>query len=159
MDAIAGLVTPRRFGLVFGTALAALGVVGFAVTGAADPLRDHGATVLGLGVNPAANLLHIGTGVGLTLAATWGAAPARHGALSAASAFLILAGFGYALAGTENNLLGVNGATSTLYLITGLVAAAAARPRHDRATSCHDGSEPPGESPTTAWTRTADRER
>lgn len=124
-------LTPRRFALVFGTGLLALGVVGFAATGLGDAFVDHDVTVLGFGVNPASNLLHLLSGTALLGAGTGEHETARHAAMLTTSAYLLLGVLGLALHGAQTNPLGVTGSTVGLHFTTGLLAALAARPGGD----------------------------
>lgn len=137
------VLTPRRFALVFGTGLLALGVVGFAATGLRDPFLDHGATVLGLGINPASSVLHVATGLSLLLVGTSGTSAARHAATLTTSSYLVLGLLGLVLHGSTANVLGVNLPTVVLHLLTGVAAGLAAHGgASDRASLRNDGSEP-----------------
>ena len=105
-----------RFGLLGGGLLVALGGLGFAVTGAARPLTSSGARLLGIGVNPAQNIVHVQIGMVLVLAATSSTSAARTATLLAAAALGVIGLFGLALVRTTGDPLGLNGWSNALHL-------------------------------------------
>ncbi len=81
----------QRLGPLFGAFYVAFGVIGFFVTGFHGWMRDTPDTVLGLSINPFANLVHVGIGAILLLMTTLASAPAAEGAMMGVGLFFIVA--------------------------------------------------------------------
>lgn len=119
-----------RFARVAGVLYCAAGIVGLAVTGIADLTRNTGASLLGFEVNALANLLHLGVGVALVVAAAVSPESARLVTLLTAAAAGVAGLFGFALIGTDANVLALNTASNNAHLVTAALATlAAARSR------------------------------
>lgn len=108
--------TVIAFGSVGGGLLTVLGALGFAVTGVADPLNPQGQHLLLLEVNPAQNVLHLGLGLSMVVAAAGSWSVARTWALVASSALGMLGLLGLALTGPGGNPLALNGWGNLLHL-------------------------------------------
>lgn len=129
----------RRFGHVAGTGYVAIGLLGFAVTGLSGFAATRGSLLVGLEVNPVHNLLHVGVGSALVVAAARGEPAAHTLALLVSAVYGVLGLLGLGLVGTTGNVLALNTADNVLHLATAATAAAAAHldPRHDRARRFH----------------------
>lgn len=106
-----------RFGYLGGGLLTATGVLGLAVTGLADPLAPHGASLTVLEVNPAQNLLHLALGVWMVVGAAATASTARSAALTATATLGTLGIVGLALTGPDGNPLALNAWDNGLHLV------------------------------------------
>lgn len=114
----------ERFARWGGTLYAALGLVGFGVTGFGGFTRTVGAPLLLLEVNPLQNLLHLAVGIVLIFASAIGPGPARTATLLVASSVGVAGLLGFALTGTDGNVLAVNHAANVLHVLTATVATA-----------------------------------
>lgn len=115
-----------RFALGAGVAYAAVGIVGFGLTGFEAPLRTSGPLLLGLEVNPLHNLIHLLVGIGLIGGGSAGAEVSRVLASLTAVAFGVGGLFGLALVGTDGNVLALNHADNVVHLATAALAAVCA---------------------------------
>ena len=112
----------RRFGQVAGSVYAALGLLGFAVTGFAGFAATTGPSLFGLRLNPLHNTLHLLIGVALVLAAARGEDEARTISMLTAAAYGVVGLLGLALVGTDGNVLALNHPDNVLHLLTAVVA-------------------------------------
>lgn len=119
-----GLTPAERFARWSGALYAGIGIVGFGLTGLGDPMAISGHQLGLLEVNPLQNLLHLLVGTALLVGGSAGARPARTLSLLTATAFGVSGLFGFALIGTEVNVLALNHATNAVHLMTAAVAAA-----------------------------------
>jgi hypothetical protein len=105
-----------------GVGYASAGLVGFGVTGVADPMNTTGHALGILSINPLHNVLHLL--VGLALIAGSGLSPgaARVLTLLTAASFGAVGLFGLAVTGTDGNVLALNPADNGLHLVTAAVA-------------------------------------
>lgn len=78
-------------GPLFGAFYVGIGVLGFFVSGLLRPVQDAHQTLLGLPVDPFANLAHVGIGVFVLLMTTRMPAPVAEGALLGVGLFFIVA--------------------------------------------------------------------
>jgi hypothetical protein len=130
-SAHARTVPAVRFAQVAGVLYTSAGIVGLALTGIGDLTRPVGASLLGFEVNGLANLLHLAVGVTLVVAATAGAEAARVVTLLTAASAGVAGLLGFAVIGTDANVLALDAATNNAHLVTAVLAAvAAARSRH-----------------------------
>lgn len=119
-------VNARTFGILFGATYLVLGVVGFVVTGVAEPAAgDTGDTLIGLELNAVHNLVHILIGAALFLAALAGDVVARQIVLllGAVNVVVGIGGF-FVLERPEVNVLAVNVGDNVLHIVSGLLAVA-----------------------------------
>lgn len=124
-----------RFARWTGVVYAALGIVGFGVTGFGGFARTVGERLLLLEVNPLQNALHLVVGVVLIVTSAVGTHAAKTAGLLTAASFGVAGMLGFALTGTDANVLAVNTAANTLHLTTALVAAACATATRTTATT------------------------
>jgi hypothetical protein len=108
--------TVTRFGHLGGGLLVALGALGLAVTGLADPLAPQGKDLLVLTVNPAQNLVHIAIGLLMIGGAAGSHASARTTMLVASAALGTLGLVGLVLNSPTGNPLAINGWGNLLHL-------------------------------------------
>jgi hypothetical protein len=119
-----------RFARVAGVLYSAAGIVGLALTGTGDLTRTVGASLLGIEVNGLANLLHLGVGVTLVVAAAVGPEVARTVTLLTAAGAGVAGLLGFAVIGTDANVLALNAATNYTHLATAALATIAAARSH-----------------------------
>jgi hypothetical protein len=118
---------PQVFSLVVGFAYLALGALGFLatgpgeVTGFGDPLGETNGELLGFGLSPLHNVVHLIIGL-LGVAMAWGRTSAR------VYGWLLFSGYGGAFVwgvlvagGGANNPLNLNWQDNWLHLVTALV--------------------------------------
>jgi hypothetical protein len=134
-DAPQGPATNQVLALVVAVVLAVAGVAGFVVTGASDWTASHpGHRVLGLGVNPLHNAVHLAVGVaGLLLWRRPGGA--RGYGLLLAVGWTALLVYGLLATGASWDVLAVNGNDTVLHgvlVVLGLVVALWPRRRPGR---------------------------
>ena len=113
----------ERFARWTGAIYAGVGIVGFGLTGFGDPLATTGSQLGMLEVNPLHNLLHLLVGSGLLIGGSAGPDPARTLTLLAATSFAVASLFGFALVGTDGNVLALNHADNLVHLATAALAA------------------------------------
>lgn len=106
----------RRFGELGGGLLTAIGVLGLAITGIAEPLAPMGQHLLVLEVNPAQNLLHLVLGLAMVVGGVGSPRVARISAAAAAAGLGMLGLVGLALVGPTGNPLALNGWGNLLHL-------------------------------------------
>jgi hypothetical protein len=81
-----------RVGLAFGAFYVALGIVGFFVTGFSGFTQQSGDSLLGVGLNPFHNIVHIGIGLLLLIMSRQGkSAAAAEGAVMGVGLFYVVA--------------------------------------------------------------------
>lgn len=119
-----GLTPAEGFSRWVGAAYAGIGIVGFGLTGLQDPMATVGHQLGALEVNPLQNLLHLLVGTALLVGGSAGARPARTLSLLTVTAFGVSGLFGFALIGTDVNVLALNHATNAVHLLTAVLAAA-----------------------------------
>ncbi len=117
----------RRVALVLGVVYLLVGLAGFLVTGGVGFASPDGNSLLGFGVNPLHNIVHILVGVVL-LAASRRTASARAANLAIGATYLLLGIIGLFIADATNalNIIALNGADNVLHLGTALVLLAVA---------------------------------
>lgn len=135
-DAVVGGTTAAvRFARWAGVVYAALGIVGFGVTGFGGFTHTVGQRLLLLEVNPLQNTLHLVVGVVLIATSAAGTHAAKAAGLLTAASFGVAGLLGFALTGTDANVLAVNAAANSLHLVTALAAAACATATRTAATT------------------------
>jgi hypothetical protein len=106
----------RVTALVVGGAFVALGIVGFTVTLAVPTTDPTGVLLLGIvSLNSLQNLIHIGVGAILVIAAVMGRTQARLTTRVLGTALLALGIAGLFLSSTENNIIAVNAAANLVH--------------------------------------------
>lgn len=108
--------TVARFGHLGGGLLVALGAIGLAVTGLAEPLAPQGRDLLVLTVNPAQNLVHTAIGLLMVGGAAGSRTSARTTMLIASAALGTLGLVGLVLSSPPGNPLAINGWGNLLHL-------------------------------------------
>ncbi len=111
------MTATTRFGHLGGGLLTATGVLGLAVTGVADPLAPHGASLTVLEVNPAQNLVHLALGLWMVIGAAATPDTARSATLTATATLATLGVVGLALVGPGGNPLALNAWGNGLHLV------------------------------------------
>lgn len=127
-----------RFGYLGGGLLTAIGVLGLAITGLADPLTPRGQHLLFLEVNPAQNVLHLVLGLSMVLGAARSTTTARTSAAVASAALGMLGLVGLALAGPLGNPLALDVWGNALHLCLAAWGTAATLRHTDDASPVRD---------------------
>lgn len=119
-------INARTFGLAFGTVYLVVGIVGFFVTGIADPVAaDTGHFLVGLRLNAVHNLVHLLIGAALFFAAVAGPFVARQVVFLIGAAYLVVGVGGFFVTGRpEINILALNLGDHILHIVTALLALA-----------------------------------
>ncbi|HEX9767428.1 MAG TPA: DUF4383 domain-containing protein [Nitriliruptorales bacterium] len=115
----------KLFGNVFGAIYALVGVFGFVVTGFVGFAATQGEHLLFFEINPLHNLVHLGVGVALMVAASFPTRITRAAVLTVGGVYAVVGVAGFFVAGTAANILALNTADHLLHLATALVAVAA----------------------------------
>jgi hypothetical protein len=111
---------PVALGL--GVVLVIVGLAGFFVSGSHHAVGADGGELLGLfRVNVAHNIVHVAVGAGLVAAGILGGRPAKVVNRTVGLGYLALSAVGLFTAGTDVDLLALNGADNALHLVLGLV--------------------------------------
>lgn len=124
MDASVGTTTmsPNRVvGAVLGAVFLLVGVVGFIITGFSGFASTEGERLLLFEVNPLHNLVHLGVGAVLLLAAWRGAKIAAAANLAVGLVYGVVGIVGFFAIGTEANLIALNQADNWLHVVSAVV--------------------------------------
>jgi Domain of unknown function (DUF4383) len=114
--------TPNQvLGSVFGAVYVLVGLVGFAVTGAGGFASHDGHRLLFLEINPLHNIVHIGIGLLLLMAARRGAATAKAVNSLVGAVYLAVGIIGLFITSSEVNILALNHPDNVLHLASALV--------------------------------------
>jgi len=114
--------TPNQvLGTVFGAVYVLVGLVGFAVTGAGGFAAHDGHHLLFFEVNPLHNVVHIGIGALLFMAARRGAATAKAVNSLVGAVYLAVGILGLFITASELNILALNHPDNVLHLASALV--------------------------------------
>ena len=138
------MAATRRFGYLGGGLLTAIGALGLAITGLADPLVPSAQHLLVLEINPAQNLLHLLLGLAMVAGGAASPVVARYAAASAAAALAMLGLVGIVLAGPGSNPLALDTWGNLMHLgLAGWgVAATLRRPVPDQPWPGHRETSP-----------------
>ncbi|MGH3440536.1 MAG: DUF4383 domain-containing protein [Nitriliruptorales bacterium] len=115
-------LSAKSLGTAFGAVYLAVGVIGFALTGFGGFFATQGDTLLFFEINPAHNVVHILVGAVLLSAAAAGERLARQTWILIGSVYALVGVVGFALIGTQANVLALNAADNLLHLVTAAVA-------------------------------------
>lgn len=116
----------KLFGNVFGAIYLAVGVLGFVVTGFDGFAATQGDHLLFFEVNPLHNVVHLGVGGALLIAASFPTRVTRAVVLTVGTVYAVVGVAGFFIAGTAADILALNTADHLLHLATALVAFVAA---------------------------------
>ncbi len=126
----------KLFGNAFGAVYLAVGLIGFALGGLDGFVATQGETLIMFEINPLHNVVHVLVGAALLAGAVAGEKVARQVALLVGGAYGLVGLVGFALIGTDANILALNFADSFLHLTTAAVAFLAVA-RSPRGTLAH----------------------
>jgi hypothetical protein len=115
------MVLSQRIGTLFGLVYLAVGALGFAVTAGVGFASTSGKDLIFFEVNPLHNIVHLGVGLALVLAARAGAQAAKGMNGVVGGVYLIVGILGFALVGTEANLIALNHPDNLLHLASAAV--------------------------------------
>ena len=114
--------TPNQLlGLVFGAVYVLVGVVGFAITGTDGFAAHDGHKLVFFEINPLHNIVHIGIGLLLFVAAVRGAATAKAVNSLVGAVYLAVGIVGLFLTSSDINILALNHPDNVLHLASALV--------------------------------------
>jgi hypothetical protein len=119
------MTNATRFAYVFGVTYLVVGLLGFVVTGISGFLDTEGESLLGFGINPLHNLVHVLIGGVLVAAAVQGGEASRLWTRIVGAVLGLVGILGFFIVGTPANILALNVADNLLHLATALVAAVA----------------------------------
>ncbi|HVL82553.1 MAG TPA: DUF4383 domain-containing protein [Actinomycetota bacterium] len=115
----------RLVGTVFGAIYVVVGLAGFLVTSGIGFAERTGATLIAFDVNPLHNLVHLGIGVALIVAAKAGTSPARVMNTVVGGTYLLVGLAGLVIMDGSLNILALNQADNALHLASAAVLLAA----------------------------------
>ena len=115
----------QTLSLAFGAVYAAVGVLGFFVSGDVDFAGEKGASLLGFDVNGLHSVVHLLIGVAL-IAASRTHAAARATNVTIGAVYLLLAALGPVINDTAADIIGLNGADHFLHAASGVLLVAVA---------------------------------
>lgn len=111
----------RLLGTVFGVVYLLVGAAGFAVTGGVGFAATEGNPLVVFDVNPLHNLVHLGIGAALLVAARSSVRAARGVNTAVGAVYLLVGVLGLFLVGSAANVLALNGADNVLHLASALL--------------------------------------
>lgn len=119
-------VSPNRIvGAVFGAVYLLVGLVGFAITAGTGFMATSGPKLIFFELNPLHNIVHLGVGLLLGIAAYKGVKTATAANLLVGGVYLAVGILGLFLVGTELNLIALNHADNGLHFASAAVLLAA----------------------------------
>ncbi|MFP5224335.1 MAG: DUF4383 domain-containing protein [Actinomycetota bacterium] len=107
--------------MLFGIIYIAVGAIGFAVTSGVGFAATSGKDLIIFEVNPLHNIVHLAVGLALVLAARAGAQAAKGMNAVVGGVYLIVGVLGFALVGTDANLIALNQPDNLLHLASAAV--------------------------------------
>ncbi len=102
-------------GYVFGAVYLLVGLLGFAVTSGVGFAATDGRSLLGFEVNPLHNIVHLGVGAALVLAARQGLRASRAVNTAVGAVYLLVGVLGLFVMDHGANILALNGADNLLH--------------------------------------------
>jgi hypothetical protein len=111
----------RLLGAVFGAVYLLVGLAGFAVTGLSGFAATEGGHLLVFHVNPLHNVVHLGIGALLLLAATRSATAAKAANTTVGAVYLLVGVLGLFVLDSSLNILALNAADNVLHFASALV--------------------------------------
>ncbi|WP_199422668.1 DUF4383 domain-containing protein [Actinotalea solisilvae] len=111
----------RLLGTVFGVVYLLVGAAGFAVTGGVGFAATEGNPLVVFDVNPLHNIVHLGIGAALLVAARTSVRAARGVNATVGAVYLLVGVVGLFLVGSAANILALNGADNVLHLASALL--------------------------------------
>lgn len=111
----------RIVGLAFGAIYVLIGLVGFAITTDTGFMATTGPELILFELNPLHNIVHLAVGAALAGAAMKGTAVSSAVNMTVGGVYGVVAVAGFALVGTELNLIALNHADNFLHLASAAV--------------------------------------
>jgi uncharacterized protein DUF4383 len=111
----------RMLGAVFGGVYLLVGLVGFAITSGVGFADHHGKDLIFFELNPLHNIVHVGVGLLLALAALRGAKPATVANTLVGGVYLVVGVAGLFLSNSSLDILALNHPDNLLHLASAAV--------------------------------------
>ena len=108
----------QKVGTVFGAVYVLVGLAGFLVTGLTGFAAPEGDLLIVFEVNPLHNLVHIGIGAALILAARSSASASRTMNVVIGATYLLVGLVGFVMMDEEFNILALNMADNWLHIVS-----------------------------------------
>lgn len=116
----------QRVGTLFGLIYLAVGAAGFAITGGVGFTATQGKDLIFFEVNPLHNIIHLGIGLALVLAARSSVAASKTMNATIGGVYLLVGVIGFVLVGTSANIIALNQPDNLLHLASAAVLLASA---------------------------------
>lgn len=113
--------TNQKTGMVFGVIYLLVGVLGFLLTGFSNFAGTQGKTLILFDVNPLHNIVHLGVGAALFLAARASLSSSRTVNTLVGAVYLLVGIVGFFLIGGDANILAINQPDNFLHLASAAV--------------------------------------